>query len=124
MKATLFSLAAVLGVLAAAPLAQAQYCCPPLIQYGPPPYCWYQQDVLGHWYGPNCYLTPPYPPFQGMVFAPPRPAPQPGMQPRPGMVAVPGQAPVLYGNGNGMGGIPAFPSHQWARSPRDFFMVD
>ncbi len=117
MKATLVALAAVLGVMAAAPLAHAQnYCCTPLMQYGPPPYCWYQQDILGQWYGPNCYFAPPYPPFQGMVFAPPRPA-------APGMRAVPGGPPVPV-MPYGPAGIPAFPSHQWARSPRDFFMME
>ena len=116
MKATILTLGVLLGALAVAAPARAQYCCTPYVPQGPVPIGWYQQNDYGQWYGPNYYLAPPYPPFQGMVFAPPRPATR-----QPGMVAVPGGPPVpSYGGG----GTVAFPTHQWARSPRDYFMVD
>jgi hypothetical protein len=120
MKAAILAVGVVLGALAAAAPAEAQTCYPLIPQT--PPTCWYQQNYFGQWCGPNCYMYPPYPPFQGMVFAAPRPPVAPGMPPRPGMVPVPGGPPVLAMPG--YGGTVAFPSHQWARSPRDFFMID
>jgi hypothetical protein len=118
MKPIVLILGVALGALVAVAPVRAQYCCYPYVQQGPAPYCWYQQNSYGQWYGPNCYFCPPYPPFQGMVFAPPRPY-------QPGMVAVPGGPPVPCMPGQqGYGGTVAFPSHQWARSPRDFFMVN
>jgi hypothetical protein len=118
MKATVAALGIVLGALVAVPAVRAQGCCP-CVPYAAPT-CWYQQSYYGQWFGPNCYVNPPYPPFQGMVLAPPRPPAAPGMSPTPGMVAVPGSAPVYQMPG--YGGTVAFPSHPWARSPRDFFM--
>lgn len=51
-------------------------------------------------YGPNYNLRPPFPPFNGML--PPPPWAQP-----------PAAAGAL---------VPEFPSHPYARSPRDYFM--
>ena len=49
----------------------------------------------GQWYGPSVpQMNPPYPPFNGMVFAP---TPPPEVR---------------------------FPSHPFARSPRDYFMYE
>jgi hypothetical protein len=58
----------------------------------------YAPNPFGGVYGPNYYVRPPYPPFQGMILGPGGP-----------------------GNGNGPGG---FGTHPFARSPRDFFMIE
>jgi hypothetical protein len=92
MKAT----ASLLGVL----LAAAVLASPARAQYGyypapcPPAY---HPGYWGSGYSPN-YCNPPFPPFQGMVWAPP--------------------------NAGGNGGNAAFPTHPFARSPRDFYMID
>ena len=81
----------------------------------------YVVNGCGAWYGPNYWVKPPYPPFNGIlpgptgqclqaaqggvppwVYAPPRP---PGQLPHPGQPTT---------------GI--YPSHTYLRSPRDFFM--
>jgi hypothetical protein len=109
MKATVLGLAAVLlaGVVVATANAN-----PPNVPGNPqaPDACGpghFAPNCCGQWYGPNYCLRPCYPPFNGLL-------------PRPG-----------NGNGNGNGngaaggpGIPAFPMHPCARSPRDFFMQD
>jgi hypothetical protein len=60
----------------------------------------------GTCYGPNYYLTPPFPP---MTPALPRMGPK-------------GQP--MMGNGQGGAPPPVFPSHPFARGPRDYFMID
>jgi hypothetical protein len=122
MKTLVLTVGVVLGVFATGSQLHAQYYYPVIPQA--PDACWggyYQPNYYGQWYGPNYCVYPPFQPFQGMVPAPPRPAYQPGMPPRPGLVAVPGAPPTMQ---MPYSGIVAFPSHQWARSPRDFFMVD
>jgi hypothetical protein len=99
---------AVLVALAlAAPGAEAQ-CFFPCIPRAPdacgPGY--YSVNSAGGVYGPNYNVYPPYLPFQGMVFPPCRNGNGAG-----------------FGNG-GPNGSPTFPTHPWARSPRDYFMVD
>ena len=99
MKATILTLAVVV-VLAAASQARAQcplpYPCPSVPQAPQPgPIYPYPPGTMTQWYGPYYNYYPPFAPFQGMVVVPARP-------------------------NCGAGG--AFPSHQWARSPRDFFM--
>ena len=78
---------------------------------------WYSCGPYGMVYGPNYYLRPPFPPFQGMI---------------PGNCG-PGGGP---GGAGGAGGAPwgnlpypgqqqiqrNYPSHPYARGPRDFFM--
>ena len=109
MKATVLALGVALGALVAVSPARAQpcYCPTPPVNWDPYWGAVYAPNSYGQWYGPNVYLHPPFPPFQGMVFPPPQ---------RPGVPGVPGVP--------GFGGQVAFPSHQWARSPRDFFMWD
>jgi hypothetical protein len=60
---------------------------------------WYNTHPAGMAYGPNYSLQPPYPPFNGMVFPPKQP------------------------NGGGPPAQLAFPTHPYARSPRDYFMI-
>ncbi len=110
MKATLPWLAAVLAAALAVPAARAQSfdprfpptCCSPQA----PDCCgpgFYAQNVYGAYYGPNYYLYPGFQPFNGML------------------------APWCSGGGAGgpmQFGSPSFPTHPYARSPRDFFMVD
>ncbi len=95
--------------------------CTGLAFAGPPPYpyrgCYYPPiphapDMCnpGYYWTSSCGLTygpahcpyPPFPPFQGMVPGPPKP----------------------YGGPAGPGAMnsPLFPTHPYARSPRDFFM--
>jgi hypothetical protein len=70
---------------------------------------YYWTSICGMSYGPSHCVYPPYPPFQGMVPAPP---------PRGGPGCGPGGGP----GGPGALGSPTFPTHPYARSPRDFFM--
>lgn len=109
MKGFRLSLGAIVGLALGATLAQAQPNCgcyyPPIPQA--PDACgpgFYWTSVCGLTYGPAYCLTPPYPPFQGMVPGPPGPRGGPG------------------GGGSGAAGSPTFPTHPYARSPRDFFM--
>jgi hypothetical protein len=112
-----------LAALLALVLASPVFC-----QYGPcpVPYIPSAPDACGPgyydvnpWfqpYGPNYNVYPPFAPFQGMIF--PRQASY-----RPG-------AGGGAGNGNGVGGPPiqathpGFVTHPYARSPRDFFMME
>jgi hypothetical protein len=94
-KATLIAAAVLFLGLCTASTAKAQ-CC-----YIPPPPApdacgpgFYSQNIYGGWNGPGYYVYPSFPPFNGMVFAPP----------------------------DNSGG--RFPSHPFARGPRDFFMYE
>jgi hypothetical protein len=99
MKATASLLGVLLGATVLVSSAQAQYGyhappAPPMYQPG-----YYPPNYSGAGF-PYYYCNPSFPacpPFQGMVWAPPSPG----------------------GNGNA-----AFPTHPFARSPRDFFMID
>ncbi len=106
-KATLIGIGVLLVGLCTAAPAKAQYC-----YVLPPPQApdacnggYYAQNSYGAWYGPNYYVYPPYPPFNGMVPGPPN-------------------CGAGGGAGAGVGGSPAFPSHPFARGPRDFFMYE
>jgi hypothetical protein len=92
-KATLIACGVLLAGLFAASPAKAQ-CC-----FIPPPTApdacgpgYYCQNYCGQWYGPNYNVYPPFQPFNGMVFAPAN-----NTQAR-------------------------FPTHPFARGPRDLFM--
>src|SRR5437868_5905960 len=105
MKATILSVAAVILSGVAGSQAQAQYFnyAPPRPQApdmcGPGSYC---VNPYGMAYGPNYNVMPWFQPYNGE-------------RPR-------------CGNGGGGGGPalgPAgFPTHPYARGPRDFFMMD
>jgi hypothetical protein len=109
MRLTL-PLVALLLVAASQSAAQAQwppYGCPaPLVRQAPdacgPGY--YDVNAYGQVFGPNYWLLPPGGPFNGMIFA--------------------RQATGYGGGGGGPGGILCFPTHPYARSPRDFFMME
>jgi hypothetical protein len=73
---------------------------------------YYGQNWCGAWYGPNHCVYPPNPPFNGMVFGPP---PQVAQAIASGMP--PAQAYAMYGQAR-------FPTHPFARGPRDFFMYE
>lgn len=100
MKATITGLGALLVVATAASLTQAAN--PPCCPYGTPApdacgpgaYC---TGPCGMQYGPNYNLRPPFPPFNGMLPAP----------------KMPKGPPIIV-----------FPTHPYARGPRDFFMLD
>jgi hypothetical protein len=69
-------------------------------------------------YGPNYNVRPPYPPFQGAILGPKAAAqycPPPAAPGQPYMYSAP-----AAGAPQGI----AFPRHLYARSPRDFFMVE
>ncbi len=104
MRKTLTLAGALLGWQLLAAAASAQ-CCgiipPPQApdMYNTRPY--YYSTCFGMTYGPNWCLRPPYAPFQGFI------------------------GPVQgYGAGAAAPGVAGFPSHLYARSPRDFFMVE
>jgi hypothetical protein len=67
----------------------------------------YYTNPWGITYGPNYNVLPPCPPFQGMLPGPQGPA-----------------AGAAGGPAGGAGGSLGFPSHLYARSPRDYFMID
>ncbi len=126
MKPTVASLAAPLLVSLLALPAYAQYG-----GYAPipqaPDMCgpgYYTANCYGAIYGPTYDVYPPYLPFQGMVFPPKKPAYQGGPG-GPGGPGMPGYAaPCMPGASGAPPGGPVFPTHPFARSPRDFFMVD
>jgi hypothetical protein len=96
MRATILSLGALILLGAGATLAQAgpYYFGPPQA----PDACgpgWYNVGPQGMVYGPNYWLRPPYLPWNGLVPAP----------------------------SGGQGASPAFPTHPYARGPRDYFMT-
>ncbi|HZV05050.1 MAG TPA: hypothetical protein VE999_08225 [Gemmataceae bacterium] len=110
MRQRYVGLGAFLCLAFSAGLAQAQPQCgcyyPPIPQA--PDMCnpgYYWTSICGLNYGPAHCVYPPYPPFQGMVPGPPNRGP--------------GGGP---GGGPGAAGSPTFPTHPYARSPRDFFM--
>jgi hypothetical protein len=108
MKATVLGLAAVLLAGLVVTSANAN---PNVVPGHPqaPDACsrgYYAPNCCGQWYGPNYCLRPCYPPFNGLLPTPSRPDGNGGA------------------NGNGGFGIPAFPTHPFMRSPRDYFMQD
>jgi hypothetical protein len=133
-----------LGVLLvtalAAPTASAQPCFRPIPQA--PDACgpgFYSTNGCGMVYGPGYCLRPCFPPFQGMILGPPPkpvgagPAaggPQCGPQcgPQGGPCAGAYGPPGLWGpyacpcSIPGPPPTPLFPTHPYARSPRDYFM--
>jgi hypothetical protein len=112
MRATLPWLGVLLGAALAAPAAQAQ-CYVPYIPKAPDA-CGpgnYGTNWNGLYYGPNYCVYPPFPPYNGML---------PG--PCPGSPAAAAAAGVGSGCLPGMNGPVTFPTHPFARSPRDFFM--
>ena len=97
-----------LSLLASSAPAQCCYIAPPVApDMRNPGFYW--TNPYGVTYGPNYCVQPPFPPFQGMILGPPKPP--------PGGPGGPGAA-------GGMGGSLGFPSHLYARSPRDYFMID
>ncbi len=115
MRATAYGAAAVFAALLCVETTSAQWQPAPWIPRAPdatgPGY--YRADCLGQWFGPNYNLYPPFPPFNGMIFA--RQAAY-----RPGCCGPGGAAFGMPG----IGGVPSFPTHPYARGPRDFFMLE
>jgi hypothetical protein len=113
MKSILKALGVLIGTICLALSAQAQCCymAPPQapdMRYGG----YYAPNCYGQVYGPNFNVYPPFAPFQGMIPAPKPPA---------GYGA---GGPGYGGGGNGGYGGAGFPVHPFARSPRDYFMID
>jgi hypothetical protein len=105
MRATLGWLAALLLACVAAPAVRAEPW--PLFRPQAPDTCgpgFYSTHPFGMVYGPNYNLQPAGLPFNG--FVPPVPRNGGG-----------------NGNGNGLLNSPVFPTHPYAHSPRDYFMV-
>jgi len=126
MKATVPWLGALLVSAAASSAAWAAGpCCPWPMTPDPrypcipraPDMCgqgWYCANPCGMVYGPNYCVHPPFPPFNGLL---------PGPTPRVAVVQNPGQPPQ-YVQLPQEPPPPIFPTHPFARSPRDFFMAD
>jgi hypothetical protein len=101
MRAKLLWLGMVLGAASFAPAAHAQ-CYVPYIPKAPD-MCGpgnYGTNWAGLYYGPNYCVYPPFPPYQGELLGPCGPR-------GPG-----GAAQQM-----------TFPTHPFARGPRDYFMV-
>jgi len=133
VNATLPRLAALLCAALTASLAQAQYYYP--TPYLPPGARYLAPDACGYGFycvcpdgsitGPHYCVRPPFAPFGGVL------PPLKGNVPSPLMAALAGKqapmtpmAPMLAG---AQGNPPpraqvVFPTHPYARSPRDFFM--
>jgi hypothetical protein len=106
MRVTIPWLAAVLCLGVGTGLAAAQYPYPypypypvPMVRQAPNTFGpgYYATNQYGGVYGPNYCLQPPFLPFNGV---------------RPNLQRQQQQGP------------PAFPTHPFARSPRDFFMLE
>src|SRR5262245_31608054 len=113
MKATVPLLAVIVATLNLAPV-RAQwmpYSCPaPALPQAPGVWTagYGGANHSGQCYGSNYWLLPPNGPFNGMIFA------------RQAIA-------TSFGGGQGGQGAPAFPgfgTHPYARSPRDFFMME
>jgi hypothetical protein len=96
MQAIVRAFGALLVLTLAASAAPAQYYhpCVPRAPDARGP-GFYCPNYCGLIYGPNYCLQPPFPPFQGMVLPPCPPS-----------------------------NSPLFPTHPFARGPRDYFMDD
>jgi hypothetical protein len=106
-QATLIAIGVLLASFFAASPAKAQCCFGPIPQA--PDACgpgFYTQNYCGGWYGPGYALYPPFPPFNGMVPGPP-----------PGAGGAGGYPGMMMGQAR-------FPTHPFARGPRDFFMYE
>jgi hypothetical protein len=108
MTANRLALGALLAAVLAAAPARAQCYYPPIPQApdacGPGYYC---TGPCGMTYGPGYCLRPGFEPFQGAILGPPAGG--------PGGLGGPG--------GPGGLGSPLFPTHPYARGPRDYFMI-
>jgi hypothetical protein len=98
--------------LAGAGASAQQYLAPPRApdMMNPGYYYWTQTGMV---YGPNYYVRPCFPPFQGAVMGPnaTRQSRCQGGEDGPACWPCPA-------------GGAAFPAHLFSRSPRDFFMAD
>ena len=125
MKATVSWLGALLLAGAAVPAVHAQY--GPCYYRPAPDACnqpgYYCQGPCGMWYGPNYCVRPCFEPFNGFV---PPVCPRPTGQPfaRPGLPMPPYFGPRPAPQGPGPLNSPVFPTHPFARSPRDYFMLE
>jgi hypothetical protein len=135
MQATSTWLGALLLAGATASLAHADpYCFP----CGPraPDMCgpgFYAPNYCGCPTGPNYCVRPPFLPFNGMFPCPQPGRPggppgQPGMACQPSMPSPTGYSPCppccVPPGCPPPNATAIFPTHPFARSPRDFFMVD
>ena len=110
MKATVSWLGVLLLAGAAVPAVQAQpnpWCNRPAPDACGPGYYCQGPGPCGMVYGPNNCVRPGFEPFQGYL--------------------PPAQHPLGAGAGAGAGGplaSPVFPTHPYARGPRDYFMLE
>ena len=130
LTATGLAAAALLGLTGSMAHADPFYGCSPqgCVPRNP---IFYNAGNCGCWYGPNyCFQGPCLPgqPFGGVLPLPKENGKglPPGHAPGGGMGGMPGQ-PGIPGQPGFTGYYPpppvaVFPSHQFARSPRDFFM--
>jgi hypothetical protein len=112
MKAYMLCLGAVLtAALAASDLGAGPYPYGPMMAPGACGKGLYYPNSQGGWNGPCYWLQPGFRPFNGPV--------------PPGGV---GGGPECFGGKRGgnetIPSIPIFPTHPFARSPRDYFMVE
>jgi hypothetical protein len=72
----------------------------------------YYTNPYGVIYGPNYYVRPPFPPYQGAILGPQKAA----------ALAPYADNPQAFQQA--IGEFNGFPRHLYARSPRDYFMAD
>jgi hypothetical protein len=125
MRATVCPLVVLLAVSLSPSVVRAQCCWAPIPQLQTAS-GFYRTNECGMVYGPMYCLRPAHPPFQGMIPAPKQPCPQyiRLVTLANGQVATVPCAPTNPGAVPGPPPSPTFPNHPFARSPRDFFMVD
>jgi len=112
---------ACLALAASQASAQCYYIAPPTAPDMRNP-GYYYQNCYGVIYGPNYWVRPPFPPYQGVIPGPPKQ--QQGPHPMAQYAKNPEEfqkAMEMYYKQQSFGG---FPRHLWARSPRDYFMYD
>src|SRR5438046_647242 len=118
-----FVAAAGLALSASHVSAQCYYVAPPTAPDMRNP-GYYYQNCYGVIYGPNYFVQPQFPPYQGVIPGPPKNAGPGGQhslaQYANNPEAFQKQMDVYYLQ-QSFGG---FPRHLFARSPRDFFMYD
>jgi hypothetical protein len=112
-------LVAVAGLALSASQASAQcyYIAPPRAPDMRNP-GFYYSNPYGVIYGPNYYVQPPFPPYQGAIPA------GPSNRNQAASLAQYADNPAAFQQATGGGGFGGFPRHLYARSPRDYFMAN
>lgn len=123
------------AVLLFTSVSSAQYWVTPVLKQPYPPNpdaCgggWYSMNACGAVYGPNYWLIPPYPPFNGILPGKTGQVlqqAQAGVPPWPQGPVPPGYTPPQWSPMQAprpdRPAVGIYPSHMYIRGPRDYFM--